>query len=255
MSNIDDAVRYSRAIECANIPNLDPVDIDSFLKISKDDWNLRAIKDASKYVCASSLASEEDIRASGYGDVKREFLPRVFPDKNFDENSYIYPVDTVLEIGCGFGRMTMFIAPYCKTLYAVDISSELLRIASSRLDHPIYQHVHFIETDGMHLDGVPNNSVDIAFEYIVFQHCSSEEVIMSYIREVGKKLKIGGMFIMHGRDVPADTGGISKGNTWHGCQCGGDLVRRCTQGTMLQIVKEEGVGTDRYWVTLRKVVS
>lgn len=251
MSNFDDAIQYSRAIHCNNLSNLDKTNINEYLCILKSDWNLRAIHNASSYVCAIPNASEYDIALSGNIDVKNEFFPRVF-GKEYYENFKVTPIDTVLEIGCGFGRMTMFIAQYCNKLYAVDISKELLEIAKKRLSDTKYNHVKFIETDGMHLDGVPDNSIDVAFEYIVFQHCPSQEIITSYIKEVSKKLKVGGIFVMHGRDLPCDETGTSIGNTWHGCRCGGDLVRKSIENTNLRIEKEEGIGTERYWATLKK---
>lgn len=245
MSKADDALQYSRALECNNLTYLGTTDLESFLKASKEDWNLRAAQDASSYVCAASQASEEQIRASGLGDVVREFIPRAFPE---DPSAKL---GSILEIGCGFGRMSMFLMDYCEFLYAMDISSELIAKAKDRIPTG---HVVFFENDGMTIPDkfVPDNSIDLAFEYIVFQHIPSEEIVISYIKEVHRKLKTGGRFIMHGRDVPADTGGPSLGNTWHGCRCGPELVSKSLDGTNFAIIDEEGVGTDRYWVILQK---
>ena len=240
MSKIEDAKTHARAIECVNLPE-DQVPIEIFLKRAKTDWDLRGQHDPSRYVCAAPGASWDEIDVSGRGDVVREFLPRVLD----------YPHDSVLEIGCGFGRMTRSIADYARRgVVGIDISPSLIARAKERLaDVP---NATVLEGDGMTLNGIPDNVFDIAFEYIVFQHIPAEEVIVSYIREVDKKLKDYGVFIMHGRDVPASDTGLSPGNTWHGCRLGRELVMKAIGGTHLFLLKDEGVGTDRYWATLQK---
>lgn len=241
MSKENDAIQYSRAIHCNNLTHLGITDLDTFLRISKEDWNLRAGHDASSYVCASPRASEEQIRASGKGDVIREFIPRI--------NGY--KSDVIVELGAGFGRMTMFIAPFCKKLYAIDISGDLLFQAKQRLSGSVYQHVEFIETDGMHLNTVPDNSVDLCYSYIVFQHIVAAEIVVSYIHEACRVLKVGGVFVFHGRDVNGVTD-VTLGNTWHGFRLGSNFVRDAIQTTSFKIIKEEGQNTDRYWCTLKK---
>jgi SAM-dependent methyltransferase len=247
-----DSVQYSRAVYCNNLRYLGTTDIEQFLKIAKDDWNIRADVDASSYVCASPQASEAQIEASGYEDVRREFVHRAFPfEVGWYDDDFCAKVGSILEIGCGFGRMSRFLMQYCEFLYAMDISSALIAKAKERIPTG---HVVFFENNGMTIpdEWVPDNSIDLAFEYIVFQHIPVPEIVISYIKEVHRKLKVGGRFIMHGRDVPADEGGASMGNTWHGCQCGTALVKKAIEDTTFVVVKEEGVGTDRYWATLEK---
>lgn len=243
------ALQYARALHCNDFRGMPSVGNDEFLRAAKEDWNLRAVADASSYVCASPHASENDLRASGQGDVLREFVPRLRD----------YPHDTILEIGCGFGRMSIFIAAYCTRFYGVDISGILIDKAMQRLalyrsefgTDGVGRHGTFIEVDGHTVEPIDDGVVDLAFEYIVFQHIPSEDVIISYIRDVHRVLKTGGVFIMHGRDVPSEASS-TLGNTWHGCRCGPELVQRAIEGTSFSVVHEEGVDTDRYWATLQK---
>ena len=105
------------------------------------------------------------------------------------------------------------------------------------------------------MEPIEDGVVDVAFEFIVFQHIPVEDVIISYIRDVHRVLRPGGVFIMHGRDVPRhwkSEEGATLGNTWHGCQCGPELVARAIDGTSFTIVVESGLGTPNYWVTLQK---
>lgn len=75
---------------------------------------------------------------------------------------------TVLEIGCGVGRMTRYVAPHVGRLLALDVSGEMLRRARDR--SPALGNVDWIEGDGVSLAALGNASVDLAFAYIVFQH-------------------------------------------------------------------------------------
>lgn len=232
-----------RALGCY-IVNSKEVSIQEYVKTLKEDWNIRASVDPSVYVCASSNAKEEDIQSTGRGDFEREFLPRVS-----------LPIDTCLEIGCGLGRMSQWISGVCKKLYAADISGELLNIAKKRLSIDKYLNIGFIELDGYTLKEIKDNSIDVAFEYICFQHIGSAEVIESYIREVARVLKIGGYFVMHGRDVSGNDTGFHPGNTWHGCRIGPTLVKESIEGTSLIIDNLEGINTDRFWAILKKKVK
>jgi len=235
-----DEKRYGRAISCNNFSSTSPVvEMKEYLTELKSDWDIRAIEDPSSFVCAKSHATEEEIQNSGSHDFTHEFLPRI-PT----------PVKVCLEIGCGFGRITQFIAQVSEKVIAVDISSKLLGIARERLAK--HSNITFLETDGMTLNGVPDNSVDVAFEYICFQHIPSQHIIISYIQEVAKKLVVGGRFVMHGRDVKYPGTGTNSGNTWHGCGIGTDLVRSAIDGTSLEIEKTEGEETERFWATLIK---
>jgi SAM-dependent methyltransferase len=245
-------VQYARAIHCNNFEYMPQVDPTTFVKTAKSDWDLRATKDPSLFVCAEHNASEKSLRDSGLGDTLREFVPRLKD----------YPHDTILEIGCGMGRMSLFIADYAVRYYGVDISGKLIDIAMKRLTDYRVEHGtdgkvrygSFLEIDGMSLgDAIPVDSVDFAFEYIVFQHISSEEVIKSYVRDVCRVLKLGGVFVLQGRDIYTGIGGASEGNTWHGCRLGPELIREAIKGTPFVVVEEEGVGTERYWATLQKV--
>jgi predicted TPR repeat methyltransferase len=50
----------------------------------------------------------------------------------------------VLEIGCGTGKNTIWLAEKAKTLTAVDFSDEMMRLARQKLSHP---HVQFLQAD------------------------------------------------------------------------------------------------------------
>ena len=234
-----------RSIKCEIVEG-NVTDKEIFSSILKKDWEERAWEDSSLYVMAESNAKEEEILNSGKHDFFTEIYPRI--KEQFTSCSY------VLEIGCGIGRLGYYAAETCGEYgeyLGVDISKRLLDIAKVRLDK--FDNVYFFENNGYNLEGIGDNSVDIVYEYICFQHIPSEDIIESYIKEIDRVLKKEGIALLHGRDVQGiHTDDNYSGNTWHGCQFGPKLVRRSIESTSLCIISEEGIQTDRYWVTLKK---
>lgn len=233
-----------RAVGC-HIVEGQRVGILEFTATLKEDWERRAKTDPTLYVMAETFASEEKIQESGKCDYEAIYQPRT--------SQYVDREKRVLELGCGIGRMSYFIAQSCKELIAVDIAPELLKIASERLKE--YSNTAFVCVDGFSLHPVGNNSIDLVFEYIVFQHIGSTEVIASYIREIARVLKVGGVAVLHGRDLQASNLTDSwSGNTWHGVASGHSFYCDVLKSVRdLEVVSEEGVGTDKYWITLKKV--
>lgn len=82
-----------------------------------------------------------------------------------------------LEIGCGVGRMTEFLAQDFHEVYAIDVSKEMIKQGQKRLAY--LKNIEWVETDGYHLPEAIQ--VDLIFSYIVFQHCSKEIVESNFI--------------------------------------------------------------------------
>jgi len=238
--------RYTqRAIDCEIIEG-NITDPTTFANILKVDWIERSRKDPSLYVMAQSNATEEQILESGKTDFENEFLPRL--------KKYIKVDSKILEIGCGIGRMSYYIASICKELIALDISHELLKIAYERLRIKYgLTNINLFEGNGIDLNSIEDDIVDIVFEYIVFQHIPSQDIVKNYIKEINRVLKVGGVALLHGRDVQGvHTDDNFSGNTWHGAQFGHKEIRDYIQDTSLCIINEEGIETERYWVLLEK---
>jgi SAM-dependent methyltransferase len=97
-----------------------------------------------------------------------------------------------LEIGCGLGRLCLALAPRFDHVTGVDISSEMIARAGELVtDH----NVTFMVGDGDSLDAIPDASVDLVLSFTVFQHIPSIGVIEAYIRDVGRVLRPGGVFV------------------------------------------------------------
>ena len=192
----------------------------------RDDWNLRARENARHYVASGRTTwSESDFYESGRTAVAQEILTDMTNIcQGRDPKSM-----TVLEIGCGAGRITRALADLFGEVHAVDVSDEMIALARTALaDRP---NAHVYVNNGIDLSVLPpppEFTVDFAFSYIVFQHIPSLLVIENYVREVYRVLRPGGLFkfqVQGGRRPGGED------NTWTGYSFGEDealdLALRC----------------------------
>ena len=98
----------------------------------------------------------------------------------------------VLDVGCGIGRSTPYVAPKVLQYIGVDYSKNMVQKARRRHRHLL--NAHFIKNDGWLLADVQCNAIDLAYSELVFQHMSKSN-IMVYISEVLRVLKPQGIFI------------------------------------------------------------
>lgn len=100
------------------------------------------------------------------------------------------PADTLVEIGCGVGRLTRVLAKRGRQVVAVDVSEEML--ARARELNPRLENVRWLHGDGESLAGVDSASVDGCFSHVVFQHLPDPELTLGYVREMARVLRPGG---------------------------------------------------------------
>lgn len=109
--------------------------------------------------------------------------------------------DTVVEIGCGVGRLTRVLADRASHVLALDVSQEMLDRA--REASPDLANVTWILGDGRSLAGVDDAAADVCFSHVVFQHIPDPAVTLGYVREMGRVLRPGGWAAFHVSNDPA----------------------------------------------------
>jgi ubiquinone/menaquinone biosynthesis C-methylase UbiE len=107
----------------------------------------------------------------------------------------LQPDWTVVEIGCGVGRLTRVISERAASVKALDVSSEMLAIA--RNENASLSNVEWIHGDGVSLGGIDDGVADAVVSHVVFQHIPDPQITLGYIREVGRVLKPGGVAALH----------------------------------------------------------
>jgi ubiquinone/menaquinone biosynthesis C-methylase UbiE len=96
---------------------------------------------------------------------------------------------TVADIGCGIGRIALYMAPHCSTLWAVDVSDEMLSMARQRLaDQPNVFYARCVDT---RVPDIPSGSVDLAYSIIVLQHLEREDAFL-LLEDIVRMLRRGG---------------------------------------------------------------
>src|SRR5947209_3829172 len=109
------------------------------------DWDARA-EDNARYFIAERY-EEADFRASGEREVEDILLNDVV----------VPPQATVLEIGCGIGRLLRPMAARFQRVIGFDVSSKM--IEQSRTYLADVTNVETYANDGSTLPGIPDDSV------------------------------------------------------------------------------------------------
>jgi 2-polyprenyl-6-hydroxyphenyl methylase/3-demethylubiquinone-9 3-methyltransferase len=97
---------------------------------------------------------------------------------------------SLLDVGCGAGFLTNDLAEKGYRVTGVDNSPESLRVARA---HDKSRMAEYIEADALHLP-FPDKSFDVVTCMDFLEHVNAPK---SYIAEIGRVLKPGGMFFFH----------------------------------------------------------
>jgi SAM-dependent methyltransferase len=213
----------------------------------REDWNRRAHENASHYVqSARNDWEDRDFFRSGEINVAKLVMtdmPRICgPAKS--------PLDlSMVEIGCGVGRMTRMLARVFGQVTALDISEEMA--ARARANTADLPNVTVLLGDGATLRPLASNTYDFVFSFIVFQHIPSLAIIGSYCREAHRVLKPGGLFKFHVQGRTTFRRG--RRDTWTGYQVSPAEARGLARGAGFAMEHSEGAGTQYYWLWFRKL--
>lgn len=147
----------------------------------KQDWNERAREDAEFFIAkttdsdAFETSAEEDLA----------YLLRGI-------ESSVTPDARVLDLGCGIGRLIKPLAARVRELHGVDVSGEM--IARGRTYLAEIPNVQLHENNGSDLSELESDSFDLTYSYLMFQHIPERDIVKTYLREVHRVLRDGGVF-------------------------------------------------------------
>jgi len=202
------------------------------------DWNQRAGEDANYYVAFGRRRQEEGEFYATASDVVRDLEHDL---KRFAGR------DAALEIGCGPGRLMRPLGRHFHEIHGVDVSDEMIRLASERLrDLP---HAHLHHGSGADLGMFPDNTFDFVYSYAVFQHIPSREIVFDYLREARRVLKPGGVMRCQINGLPPHA---RQYDTWSGVRITPDEIREFSRQIDFSLLALEKIWTQYMWVSWRK---
>lgn len=143
-----------------------------FDKAAENQSNSNAVLDSS----LSEVAAYSNIYRDYYS--KRNILKNVAPDKN----------DSVLDFGCGVGRLSFFLSPYVQKITGVDVSEKMIQVANG--NNTISGNTTFFLLNSPQIP-VESGSVNKIISNWVFQHIS-DDYCKKYLEEFNRVLSPGG---------------------------------------------------------------
>jgi ubiquinone/menaquinone biosynthesis C-methylase UbiE len=164
--------------------------------LMRQDWDDRARNDAFHYIASWRKDwNPQSFFQSGEEDYQRLVAPV------FEQSHWRPEGKSMLELGCGAGRMTRSFSPRFSQVYAFDISAEMLRHAQTLF--PEAPNVNWVLGNGIDLVGLADQTVDFAFSYIVLQHMPEPAFALRYIQEMLRVLRPDGIFLFQFNSLPA----------------------------------------------------
>ena len=145
----------------------------------RSDWERRARENAPFYICTTAAESAEAFAASGEKDLAEQVV----------DGLPVSPDWSVLEIGCGIGRLLKPLSRRVARAIGVDLSEEMIR--RGREYCADRDNVELHRTDGS-LDFLRDGELDFVYSHIVFQHLPRKAYVERYFRESARVLKPGG---------------------------------------------------------------
>ena len=208
----------------------------------RSDWNERAREDAYYYVAFGGKGQKEGEFFATAADVIRALTAELKRLPAHDANTR-----RALEIGCGPGRLMRPLSRHFAEIHGLDVSDEMIRLAKENLrDTP---NAFPAVAGGTGLSGYANDSFDFVYSYAVFQHIPSQEVVVKYLREMRRVLRVGGLARLQFNGLPQTGGSL---DTWSGARFSSNEILECAQALDFQVLELDGVSMQYMWTTWRK---
>lgn len=229
-------------------------DSDRMARAMRRDWDARAALDPWHYTL---LRAPMDWRREA-----DEFLEASL----LRFGCRIEPGATVLEIGCGPGRLTWALARRARRVVALDVSPRMVHVARENLAGT--RNVLLLVGDGWSLAPVRTGAVDLVYSALTLQHLPHRSLVLGYLSDAGRVLVPGGALVVQlnnespVRFVARRTvnrllwlvnfagrrRGLEYGRTWTGTRVGLGDVRRALAEEGAMLVAVHGKGTLSCWI-------
>ncbi len=165
------------------------------------DWSVQQSEEAS--VALYSLGNPDLLERA-----TREIIVQL------ERWGILSPERTVLDIGCGIGRLEIELASRVKAVHGIDVSNQMISAALRRCA-PL-SNVHLIKGTGRDLGEYQDAEFDVAIAVDTFPYINQagQALVDRYFSEVTRVLKPGGDFVIlnfsYWSDDAADMSAVSR---------------------------------------------
>lgn len=203
----------------------------------KNLWEKLA-KENSRYYINSDKGrgiTEAEFRQSG-ADTYKRFIT---------DDELIKNRQSILDFGCGNGRLTEYMAKDFKKVVGVDISATMIAQAKARLKD--LKNVELFEIDGAFIP-LPDSSIDNVFSYLVFQHIKEREMAENAFKDIYRILSPRGVFkVLLRSDKQKD-----MSRWWSGVEYNPESIRGLYEMIGFSLLKLGYQDRHAFWLWLQK---
>lgn len=227
----------------------------------KRDWDRRASVDAHYWVAATQEADLDSYERSAHNDTTaliEGLKPHLTALRSGGKGA------SILDLGCGIGRMTSLLTPHFERVVGVDVSEVMIERA--RELHEVSSDAEgaslsFYVNSGTELEAFEEGSFQVVCSYSVLAHLPAD-VVMAYFLEVSRVLEQGGLFRYQFWVTPDAEGAIhpSDDNSLNIHVYDEAHFLRLHSGAGLEVIDREEIdyldpilNLRPVWVTARKV--
>jgi SAM-dependent methyltransferase len=182
----------------ANMDHLEQVTAlvkDGLVNIPSDDGDaVAAIRE--QFDRAVAVAPEASVALYSLGSA--DILDRATTEivSRLAEWGLLLPDTTVLDIGCGIGRIERALAPLVGTITAIDVSPGMIKAARQRCRD--LANLAFEQCDGHNLAGFRERSFDLvlAVDSFPYLFAADPEIVARHFRDAARVLRPGGAVVI-----------------------------------------------------------
>lgn len=218
-------------------------------KLMRKTWDRYSEKNAAFFIATEGKPLNQEFEwdmDAFFEQGKKELQDKLLHD--FDLPGEQFSTMTALEVGCGIGRQTRAFATMFNQVIALDISKNMLSTAEQFLAD--FKNVSFVLGNGSNLDGIQDDSVDLVYSFVVFQHITDVSITRNYIKEAARVLRSGGHFIFQVRDLSlAET----SSDVWSGSDLNEEQIRELASIFTFEPLAFFGNNTHYLWAHLKKI--
>lgn len=180
---------------------------------------------------------DDSVRTSEAGSVAAYSLgsPELLADGTaeivslFESSGFVGPSVSLLEIGCGIGRIAEALAPRVLRYHGTDIAPAMLHAA--RLRCGALPNAAFSLASGRDVSGFESSSFDVvaAVDSFPYIHHAGPALVDVHFAESRRVLRAGGSLVLlnysYGGDVPAERAEVAQLAAFHGFELAINGVR------------------------------